>query len=189
MAEHPVTVPVGPVTLTTERLVLRAPAESDVDAVFRACQDEEVQRWTVVPVPYTREDAVGFVTGFARDGWRDGSCFTWGVFERSSGTLVGCQSVTPVPGRPHCAEVGWWAVEGVRGRGYTTEAARAVARWALAELDLRRLEWLAYVGNEGSRRVAEKVGYRFEGTLRAYADQRGTARDAWVAALLPGDPV
>ena len=41
-------------TLTTDRLVLRAPREPDIDAIFAACQDTEIQRWTVVPVPDRR---------------------------------------------------------------------------------------------------------------------------------------
>ncbi|WP_030243045.1 GNAT family N-acetyltransferase [Streptomyces sp. NRRL S-350] len=176
------------VTLTTDRLVLRAPRESDVDAVFAACQDAEIQRWTVVPSPYRREDAEFFVRDLAPEGWRTGGNRIWCVFERGSGALVGSQGLVLRPHDPGCAEVGWWAAKEFRGRGYTVEAARAVARYGLRDLGLRRLEWHAYVGNDGSRAVAEKVGFRFEGTLRSYAEQRGVFHDAWVASLLASDP-
>ncbi|MFJ3220968.1 GNAT family N-acetyltransferase [Kitasatospora sp. NPDC086801] len=176
-----------PVTLTTDRLVLRAPQESDVDAVLAACQDAEIQRWTVVPSPYRREDAEYFVRDLAANGWRTGENRIWCVFERGSDVLVGTQGLVLRHGDPGAAEVGWWATKEFRGRGYTVEAARAVARHGLVELGLRRLEWQAYVGNEGSRAVAEKVGYRFEGTLRSYAEQRGVFHDAWVASLLASD--
>ncbi|MFJ8475486.1 GNAT family N-acetyltransferase [Kitasatospora sp. NPDC094011] len=175
------------VTLTTERLVLRAPLESDVDAVLAACQDPDIQRWTVVPVPYRREDAEFFVRTLAPQGLASGTEFIWCVVERETGRLVGTQAVTRRPGDPGAGSVGWWTAPEQRGRGYTVEAARAVARWALTDLGLRRLQWLAYVGNEGSRAVAERVGYRHEGTLRSYAEQRGAFRDAWVASLLPSD--
>ncbi|MGW2377030.1 MULTISPECIES: GNAT family N-acetyltransferase [Kitasatospora] len=175
------------VTLTTDRLVLRAPRESDVDAIFAACQDEEIQRWTVVPVPYRREDAEFFVRTLAPEGRAAGAEFIWCVVERGTGRLVGAQAVTRQAGDPAAGSVGWWTAKEQRGRGYTVEAARAVARWALTDLGLRRLQWLAYVGNEGSRAVAERVGYRHEGTLRSYADQRGVFRDAWIASLLPAD--
>ncbi|MCG6496369.1 GNAT family N-acetyltransferase [Kitasatospora sp. A2-31] len=177
----------GPVTLTTERLVLRAPQGSDVEAVHRACQDEEIQRWTVVPVPYRREDAEFFVHDLAANGWRTGDALVWCVFERESGALVGTQGLTHNPGRAGTAEIGWWATKEHRGRGYTVEAARAVARYGLTELGLRRLEWVAYVGNEPSRAVAERVGFRMEGTLRSYAEQRGRFHDAWIGALLATD--
>ncbi len=173
--------------LTTDRLVLRPPQESDIDAVYAACQDPEIQRWTVVPSPYRREDAEFFVRDLAIEGRRTGANLIWCVFERESGTLVGSQGLVLRPQDPGCAEIGWWAVKEFRGRGYTTEAARAVSHYGLRELGLRRLEWLAYVGNDGSRAVAEKAGYRFEGTLRSYAEQRGAFHDSWIASLLPSD--
>ncbi|WP_380279188.1 GNAT family N-acetyltransferase [Kitasatospora purpeofusca] len=179
--------PTEPVVLTTDRLVLRAPCEGDVDAVFAACQDEEIQRWTVVPSPYRRQDAEYFVHDLAIDGWRTGENLVWCVFERETGALVGSQGLMACAGRPGAAEVGWWAAKEFRGRGYTVEAAAAVARYGLRELGLRRLEWLAYVGNEGSRAVAGKVGFRFEGTLRSYSEQRGRFLDTWIASLLAGD--
>ncbi|WUQ66249.1 GNAT family N-acetyltransferase [Streptomyces canus] len=46
-----------PVTLETDRLLLRAFTPADVDAVFEACQDEDIQFYTPVPVPYRRADA------------------------------------------------------------------------------------------------------------------------------------
>ncbi|MET9182001.1 GNAT family N-acetyltransferase [Kitasatospora aureofaciens] len=174
-------------TLTTDRLVLRAPREPDIDAIFAACQDTEIQRWTVVPVPYRREDAEFFVRTLAPEGLATGAKYIWCVVERGTDRLVGTQAVVRRPGDPNAASVGWWTVKEQRGRGYTVEAARAVARWALTDLGLRRLQWLAYVGNEGSRAVAERVGYRPEGTLRSYAEQRGVFHDAWVASLLPSD--
>ena len=48
-----------PIELTTgDGLVLRAWQEDDAEDVFRACQDPLIQRWTMVPVPYLREQAV-----------------------------------------------------------------------------------------------------------------------------------
>ncbi|MFB6890517.1 GNAT family N-acetyltransferase [Kitasatospora sp. NPDC056327] len=179
--------PAEPVVLTTERLVLRPPRESDIDAVFAACQDAEIQRWTVVPSPYRRADAEYFVRDLAAEGLRTGENLIWCVFERESGALVGCQGLTACAGRPGAAEVGWWTAKEFRGRGYTVEGAAAVARHGLGALRLRRLEWLAYVGNAGSRAVAERVGFRFEGTLRSYSEQRGRFHDTWIASLLPGD--
>ena len=51
----------------TERLLLRPPREDDVDAIVRACQDAESQRWlTSLPSPYTREDAIEFAPASPR---------------------------------------------------------------------------------------------------------------------------
>jgi RimJ/RimL family protein N-acetyltransferase len=68
-----------------------------------------------------------------------------------------------------------------------TDAARLVCRFAFEVLGLQRVEWWARVGNEGSRRVAEKLGFTMEGTCRARLLHRGERVDGWVGGLLPGD--
>jgi RimJ/RimL family protein N-acetyltransferase len=63
------------------------------------------------------------------------------------------------------AETGYWLGPAARGRGYATEAVRAVARHAFG-LGLTRIELLAAVGNVASQRVAERAGFTREGVLR-----------------------
>ena len=65
-----------PVTLTTERLVLHVPDDSDIDAITAACQDPEIPRWTTVPSPYTREHGEGYVR-LIGEWWADGSQAIW----------------------------------------------------------------------------------------------------------------
>jgi RimJ/RimL family protein N-acetyltransferase len=86
------------------------------------------------------------------------------------------------------AEVGCLVAPWARGRGYATAALRTISAWAFAELGLDRLVWRAHLGNEASRRVAEKAGFTVEGIERAGCEQRGERRDAWVAARLATDP-
>lgn len=62
-------------------------------------------------------------------------------------------------------ETGYWIGPAARGRGYVTEAVRAVAAHAF-ERGLYRLELLAATGNLASQRVAERAGFTREGVLR-----------------------
>ncbi|MEV6671652.1 GNAT family N-acetyltransferase [Streptomyces sp. NPDC051162] len=179
-----------PLSLATPRLTLRPFAPSDADAVHAACQDPDIPRYTSVPSPYTREDARTFLEETCPAGWRDDSMYTWGLFTRDEGQLVGSMCLARLaqlrsPERQ--AELGYWTAKERRGRGYTAEAAREVARWGFEELGVERLEWYAEAGNTGSRAVALKVGFRMEGTQRAKIPYAGTRRDAWVGSLLPSD--
>jgi RimJ/RimL family protein N-acetyltransferase len=171
-----------PAALETERLILRAPIAADLDAIFEACQDAEIQQWTVIPSPYRREDAAYFIEELAREGWRSGRNPIWCVLEKETGTLVGTQSLTARG--PGAAEVGFWTTAEARGRGYGVEALRAVAHWAFTARELRRLEWVAYAGNEPSLAMARKAGFTLEGTLRSYGAQRGVWLDCWMGSLL-----
>ena len=181
-------LPMEPVILETPRLILRPFTEADIDAITAACQDEDIQRWIAVPDPYTREDARFFVEEVCTPGWRDETLFNLGTFTKDGGELVSSVGLHQGVVRPRgVVEIGYWTAKGQRGRGYTAEAATAVCRWAFKTLGAHRLEWLAGVGNEGSRAVARKVGFTMEGTLRSRMDLRGAKIDAWLGSLLPSD--
>ncbi|MFG2311708.1 GNAT family N-acetyltransferase [Streptomyces sp. NPDC048566] len=173
-----------PVTLTTDRLVLRAVGPQDTDAVFDAVQDPDIQRWTTIPSPYLREHATGFTGQMVPDGWADGSAFTFGVF-LPDGRLAAMVAVTMRS--LGVGEIGFWSARPHRGNGYVAEAAVAVSRWAFTDLSVDRVEWRAEVGNTGSRAVAEKSGFTIEGTLRSGINNKGVRRDCWVGSLLPSD--
>jgi RimJ/RimL family protein N-acetyltransferase len=52
-----------------------------------------------------------------------------------------------------------------------------------------RIDWHAKVGNDGSRRIAEKLGFTMEGMLRQWQVNKGERRDTWVGGLLRGELV
>ncbi|MGW2817631.1 GNAT family N-acetyltransferase [Streptomyces sp. NPDC001415] len=174
-----------PVTLTTERLLLRPVGPQDADATYAACQDPDIQRWTTVPSPYLREHAEGFTSSYGPDGWRNDTDYTFAVLTADGSSLVAMIGV--MRRGPGLAELGFWTAKEHRGRGYMVEAAARAARWAFEAAAVDRLEWRADVGNEASRAVALKVGFTMEGTLRSAAVHQGTRRDSWVGALLPSD--
>ncbi|MEU6486784.1 GNAT family protein [Streptomyces sp. NPDC046887] len=174
-----------PVTLTTPRLLLDTFTPEDVDAVFEACQDAAVQRWTTVPVPYGREHAESFVLRMAPDGWHHETEFTFAVRGPGGGTPMGAASVRHP--RPGYWEVGYWMGARHRGAGYTAETVSALARWAFTELGCHRLDWLAEVGNTASLGTARRAGFTLEGVQRAALSNNGTLRDCWRASLLPSD--
>ncbi len=176
--------PMEPVTLTTDRLLLRCVGPQDTDVVYSAAQDPEIQRWTTIPSPYLLEHAQSFTEQLAPEGWQNGSMFTFGVF-LPGGELVGMLGITMRS--LGVGEVGFWATKQHRGNGYITEATVAASRWAFTHVSIDRVEWRAEVGNKGSRAVAEHAGFTIEGTLRSAINNKGVRRDCWVGSLLPSD--
>ncbi|MFE9259164.1 GNAT family N-acetyltransferase [Streptomyces sp. NPDC006879] len=175
-----------PITLTTARLTLRPLRSEDAGPVHAACQDPDIQRWTAVPSPYRQEHAEDFVRRVAPGGWRTDSEYVFAILLGGpTGPLVGATGLHRRS--PGSLEIGYWAAPEHRGHGYLTEAVAAASRWAFTELGCGRVEWRAEAGNEASRAVAERIGFRFEGTLRGALEHRGTTRDCWVGGLLPSD--
>lgn len=86
------------------------------------------------------------------------------------------------------ARLGYWVAADARGRGICTRALRLLSRYALGELGLQRLELITDPDNTASQRVAEKVGFRREGVLRArLRHPDGRIRDSVLFSLLPGE--
>ena len=82
------------------------------------------------------------------------------------------------------AEIGYGVRGDERGKGYASEALGAVARWALAEGGVQRAWLTANTDNVASVRVAEKAGFRREGTLRRAALDDDGLHDLAVFSLL-----
>lgn len=175
-------------TLTDGVVVLRAPDATDVDRITALCQDPAIQRWTTVPSPYTREDAVGFVEHVVQGGWESGKELTWSVRDAATDRLDGMVGLTMMP--PGSAEIGYWLAPDVRGEGRMSRAVHLVVEHAFAPsgLALDRLSWCAVIGNGPSRTLAERAGFRVEGAVRGALVHRGGRLDGWLGTLLAGDP-
>jgi RimJ/RimL family protein N-acetyltransferase len=177
-----------PTEITAGRLHLRPYVEADIDAVYACCQDPDIQRWTTVPVPYTRAHAQGYVEQHTAEGWRAGAGNSFAVVDSVGNTLLASVGLVRADLDARIAEIGYWANPDARGKGVTTQAVQVVSRWAFDELGIERMEWVAAVGNDASRRVAEKAGFTVEGVLRSRIMHRdGSREDAWIGSLLPGD--
>ena len=174
-------------TLTDGAVVLSPPASADVDAITDACQDPLIARWTTVPSPYTRSDALRFVDEIVPAKWAD-SFPDWAIRTSSDGML--CGMVGFVPRESADPEIGYWIAPKTRHRGLATAAVRLACDFAFAPdgMNVRRVAWRAFVGNAASAFVARRVGFRYEGVVRGGLVQRGVPQDVWVAALSGDDP-
>jgi RimJ/RimL family protein N-acetyltransferase len=173
-------------TLEAGPVRLRPLAEADRPAITAAYQDPEIIRWYGVPVPYTDEDARRLIhrvapTEFAR------GVETILAIAGPDGTWAGTIDLRVAAGDPKTGEVGFLVAPHARGRGYAPAALRAITGWGFDELGLVRVQWRAEVGNDASRRVAEKAGFTMEGLLRQSLEEDGRRYDCWVGSMLTSD--
>nr|WP_154677311.1 GNAT family N-acetyltransferase [Parafrankia discariae] len=181
-------VPLEPVEITAGALHLRPWKTSDVDAVCGACQDPEIPRWTRVPVPYTRDHAEDFVCRQAVEAWATATGTPLAVVDATTEALLASVALQDLTDEGD-AEISYWCAAGARGQGVATRASAALLRWGFGALGLERVEWRAAVGNHASRRVAEKLGFTLDGTLRsAIVLGDGVRHDCWIGTRLATDP-
>ncbi|MFD6259786.1 GNAT family N-acetyltransferase [Micromonospora chalcea] len=176
-----------PVEIIEDGLLLRPWRAEDADAVHRACQDPDIQRWTTVPRPYLPGHAAEFVTTFSATAWAEGTGAPFAVCDATTGELLASCGLVSVDRELDSAEVGYWTAPWARGGGVAVRATRALARWAFDALKLRRLTWQAEIGNHASRLVALRAGFRIEGELRLAHPAEGGRPEGWIGSLFPGE--
>jgi RimJ/RimL family protein N-acetyltransferase len=174
--------------LTDGVVTLRAHHAGDAQGALEQCLDPVSRRWTTVPVPYTREDAVRFVTQRMPAMWAEGS---WAYAVESAddtGTPRFCGTVELRDEGDRRAEIAYGAHPWARGRGIMSRALRLLVDWGFDEVGLRTVIWWANKGNWASRRTAWRLGFTCDGTIERWLPQRGDLLDGWVGTLHADDP-
>jgi RimJ/RimL family protein N-acetyltransferase len=146
----------SPCVLETERLSLRRPTLADVKAIAHLANDRRIAENTRrLPHPYLQDHAVEFVRAMAAD--RRETVF---LIEHTH-TPIGMVGIDwREQGAP---ELGYWLGVEHWGRGFGTEAARAVIDFFFEEFDAEHLISGARVANPSSRNILEKCGFQWSG--------------------------
>jgi len=161
--------------LTTKRLVLRGPERADLPALTRfmtSAPSMQAQGETV-----TAEQAwFGFLIGIGHWHWHGFGLFT--VVEQQTGHPVGRVGLIQHSNWPDI-ELAWHLFEGAEGKGFATEAASAVKKWASEDLGLERLYSYIDVENARSQAVAKRLGAVTDGTRARHEPEA----EVWVHAF------
>jgi [ribosomal protein S5]-alanine N-acetyltransferase len=154
-------------TLETPRLLLRPMVASDAAELLHIFQDPLVMAAFNSPL-FTRKEMERWVGRNIEHQDKNGYGL-YSVILKESGLLIGdCGLEQMEIGGEVAAELGYDFRSDHWNRGFATEAARAVRDHAFGALGLPRLVSLIRVGNEPSRRVAEKVGMRLAAEITRY---------------------
>ena len=168
----------GTCTIDTQRLILRRFELSDTESVFRNwASDEAVQKMYSEPVYETMEAARGLVEKYIAR-YECDDCYRWAVILRETGECIGQIAYFMVDSKNHFAEIEYCIGAAFQGRGYATEAAKAVIGYGFEKIGLHKVQICCKEINPKSRRVIEKCGLTYEGMLRDYffMDGRYTGR-------------
>jgi RimJ/RimL family protein N-acetyltransferase len=171
-------------------VLLREPRHADAEAILDGASDPVTVRWTRVPSPYSLEMAHEFVDSIA-ERWADASTCIWAICDAAAPDellgVIGLHDLDLTGDPGGIAEVGYWMWPVGRRRGLMSRAVRVVSTFGIDELGLTRITWVATVGNDASRRIAESNGYVVEGLLRRMEAPRGVREDVWIGGLLAED--
>ncbi|KES07419.1 acetyltransferase [Streptomyces toyocaensis] len=164
---------------------------ADVDVWLRGTTDPEFRRWNTPLRPVADRAGARETLRVRAEQAADGGAASFRIADADTGTVLGHIAVNEIRPVLRVGRVGYWVLPEARGRGVATRALLLAAHWAFTELGLHRLELDHAVGHEASCRVAERCGFRYEGTMRGAvfaADRHDAFRDAHLHARLATDP-
>jgi RimJ/RimL family protein N-acetyltransferase len=174
--------------IVTERLILRPPTLKDVEDIAANANHIDVSRYlALVPYPYSIKDAKDFMK-FLRKKAKDNP-YNFGIILKHSGKLVGMIGFTGLDKFSAKTEVGYWLGKKYWRQGITTEALKAMVKFAFRKLKLVRLQADVAIENKASAKLLKKVGFKKEGLKRKGARAKSTGKwhDTYHFGLLRSD--
>lgn len=169
--------------LTSGRLALRPLILDDAPRIAELAGDWRVADTTArIPHPYPPDAAERWIRQLAVD-YNKGAGIVFGITLKSDDQLIGTIGLELDPTN-HKAELGYWIGVPYWSKGYATEAAWTVTRFAFEELCLQRLMVCCFARNRPSARIIEKLGFRKEGLLLRHILRWGEYEDVEYHAML-----
>jgi ribosomal-protein-alanine N-acetyltransferase len=173
-----------PEQIETERLILRKPRMEDAPAIHTGyAQDPEVTRYLTWRPNKDLKETHHFVE-LGLKLWDEGSAYSYAITLKGSDSVIGMIAMHPDGFK---VGIGYVLASPYWGKGYMTEAARAVTNWLLAQPDIFRVFATCDVENPASARVMEKVGMVREGILRRnsiHPNVGDEPRDSYIYAIV-----
>src|SRR5947209_4630598 len=144
MPDHPPLLAYPDPPLTDGVVVLRQWAQDDLGCVEEATQDPDIPKGTTVPPTFTPTEGLAWIE---RQWLRhdEGRGLSQAITEAASNEALGAGVL--MARQPGTVEIGYWLIPRARGRGFGSRAVGLLARWALTETPIARVEALVVPDN------------------------------------------
>ena len=164
---------VGTNTIETERLILRRFEYTDDDAMLKYwVADEKIQSLYSEPVYSTKDEVKGLLDKYIGS-YEKNEYYRWAVVEKTTGECIGQIAYFLVDSKNHFAEIEYCIGSDFQCKGFATEATKAVIAYGFDRMNLHKVQICTKTINAPSKRVIEKCGFVYEGTLRDYFYMNG----------------
>lgn len=135
---------------------------------------------------YSLSEADDFIK-ITRARWEDRNLFAFAIIDAGTEGVLGGVSLSHIHPVYHLCNLGYWVRSSRHGEGLAGRSAKLAAHYGFEKGIIIRAEIVIAVGNEKSKRVAEKIGAHYEGVLLNRMVVGKTIHDAHMFSLIPQD--
>lgn len=150
--------------ITTERLLLRQFADSDLENVFRGLSQPDVIKY--YGVSYQTLEATKAQMDFFADLEINGTGIWWAICSPDNRIFYGAGGLNSLSKEHQKAEIGFWLLPDFWGKGILAEAMPAICNYGFENLGLHRIEGIVETENLNCKKAMAKLDFRHEGTMR-----------------------
>jgi len=168
--------------LTTERFLLQQVVPEDQQFIFEGLSHPDI-----IPfygVRYDSFDDTKKQMDWYEKSYKEGTGGPWKIIDRNTGEKIGVVAYYYHKTEHKKAEVGFWLFPQYWNRGVTTEVLKKVIEYCQKEKDIHRLEAFVEEMNIASRKVLEKLGFVYEGTMKDCEIKNGKYISLLIYALI-----
>ena len=169
--------------LETERLVLRAITENDIDAMFYLRTNDELMRYIARPRPTNAEEVLPLLHRI-QNNVATNEGIAWAMTMKGDGRMMGHMSYHVLFKENYRAEIGYMMREEYHGKGIMDEAIKATIDYGFNKLGLHSIEAHVNPANAASRKLLERNNFTQEAYFKENIFWNGKFEDTVVYSLL-----
>ncbi|MGN1225282.1 MAG: GNAT family N-acetyltransferase [Ruminococcus sp.] len=159
---------IGTQKIETQNLILRQFTYDDDSAMLKNwIADENIQSMYSEPT-YTTKEAVDALLNQYMDSYQSDDYYRWAIISKENEECIGQIAYFLVDTKNNFAEIEYCIGSAFQCRGFATEATKAVIDYGFSKIKLHKVQICHKSVNIPSKRVIEKCGFHYDGTLRDY---------------------
>lgn len=174
----------GTIQIETDRLILRRFVMEDAAEMYANwASDDEVTKYLTWPT-HESVNVTKMILQSWIDRYENSDYYNWGIVLKDNNQLIGNISVVSHSDEKESAILGWCMSRKLWGKGIMPEVATAVVKYLFEEVGFNRIAADHDIDNPKSGRVMQKIGMKYEGTLRANGkNNQGIIDEVWYSIL------
>ncbi len=165
---------IGTQPIKTQRLLLRRFEYTDDENMLRYwVNDAAIQSMYSEPVYSTKQEVKGLLDQYIQ-GYEKDDYYRWAIVFRDTNECIGQIAFFLVDSKNHFGEIEYCIGSSFQQKGLATEATKAIIEYGFEKINLHKVQVCHKSINIPSKKVIEKCGFVYEGTLRDffYMDDR-----------------